>query len=437
MNALTCGVLVVGAGPAGIAAACCAAEAGRQVTVLDDNPSAGGQIWRGQHVEPNSSESADWLNRIRSSGIVSVMTGARVVSGNARDHCVMVELSSGACRIHFQKLILATGARERFLPFPGWTLPNVTGAGGLQALVQGGLPIRGKRVVIAGSGPLLLAVASHLQEKGAEVALIAEQSSWKNLLRFGFGLLRFPGKAFQALDFQGLVRRVPFKAGCWIEEAIGDGKLQGVRIRQGKRVWEEPCDYLACGFGLCPNVELAALLGCEIEDGAVRVDEGQRSSVADVYCAGEVTGIGGVDVSLIEGQIAGYVVTDRIDKARPRIKKRRQLLRFARSLQESFSLREELKSLPTSETVVCRCEDVTLGRLQDKRSWREAKLQTRCGMGPCQGRICGPVTEFLLNWKMESIRPPIFPVRLGALCDLTPNESQALARSAVHALDDV
>src|SRR6185369_12324767 len=147
-----CDVLVVGAGPAGMAAAWRAAQSGLRVCIVDDNPAAGGQIWRG-----GPPEAQVWFERIRSVD-VELASGARVFQQSSPG-TLLAETNSGDCEASCKSLRLAPGARERFLPFPGWTLPNVMGAGGLQALVKTGLPIEGKRVVVAGSGPLLLAVA--------------------------------------------------------------------------------------------------------------------------------------------------------------------------------------------------------------------------------------------------------------------------------------
>src|SRR6201988_1561080 len=174
--------LVVGAGPAGLAAAYRVAQAGLCVKVVDDNPDAGGQIWRSERTKTKSAEAAAWFERIRSSKI-EVLSGARVfhAPGAAK---LEAETANGILELGYSSLILATGARERFLPFPGWTLPNVMGAGGLQAMVKGGLPIEGKRVVVAGTGPLLLAVAAYLKERGADVRLIAEQTRLSHAMWF-------------------------------------------------------------------------------------------------------------------------------------------------------------------------------------------------------------------------------------------------------------
>jgi NADPH-dependent 2,4-dienoyl-CoA reductase/sulfur reductase-like enzyme len=172
------------------------------------------------------------------------------------------------------------------------------------------------------------------------------------------------------------------------------------------------CDMLACGFHLVPNTALASMLGCKLENAYVAVDEFCRTSIEDFFCAGEPTGIGGVELSLIEGKIAGLAASGRYDEARKFFKERHKHKKFAGALNKAFTLRDELKNLPVAETIVCRCEDVRYGALQKCDSFRDAKLQTRCGMGSCQGRICGSATEYLFGWKNESVRPPIFPVKL-------------------------
>ncbi len=303
----TCDVLVVGGGPAGMAAACCAAEDSSNVTLVDDNPEPGGQIWRSGETAPPSTEARHWFDRIKNSNL-HLIRGARVFARPAQD-VLLAETLEGVCELRYSKLILAAGARERFLPFPGWTLPNVTGAGGLQALVKSGLAIKGKRVVVAGSGPLLLAVAAYLKTAGADVRLIAEQARRRKLLSFGLVLVSQKGKAGQAMALRAKLKGTKYLTGCWPVAAGGNGKLESVTLQLGSRTREVECDYLACGFHLVPNVELPQLLGCELLDGRVVVDSFQQTSVPGVFCAGESTGIGGLELSLAEGQIAGYAAT--------------------------------------------------------------------------------------------------------------------------------
>jgi D-hydroxyproline dehydrogenase subunit alpha len=398
-------LLVVGAGPAGMAAAWRAAQSGLRVCVVDDNPAAGGQIWRGGPPEAQL-----WFERIRSVE-VELINGARVFQ-QPEPNLLLAETNGGVCKLSYKSLALAIGARERFLPFPGWTLPNVMGAGGLQALVKTGLPIEGKRVVVAGSGPLLPAVAAYLRGHGANVLLIAEQASSVRLARFAVGLF---SKRSQAFALRRQLKGVPYRSGCWVSEAHGTEKLESVTLVRGGKSWQVACDYLACGFHLVPNVELAELLGCEIESSHVKVNAFQQTTVENIYSAGETTGIGGLELSLVEGEIAGFAAAGNHNAARELFPERDKQRKFANLLNRTFALRDELKQLPAPETIVCRCEDVTLERLRQHKSWRAAKLQTRCGMGPCQGRVCGGAVEFLFGWRAESVRPPALPVRIDSL----------------------
>ena len=401
--------IIIGAGPAGLAAAYRAAQSGLRVTVVDDNPAAGGQIWRGEQAKPSSREAQAWFEKLRSVEI-QLITGARVFQQPSAG-MLLAETAQGVLELQYQHLVLATGARERFLPFPGWTLPNVMGAGGLQALVKTGLPIEGKRVVVAGSGPLLLAVGAYLRTRGANVSLIAEQASSLQLAKFALA----SGKASQAFELKRQLRGVRYASGTWVVAAHGQDKLEAITLSRGEKI---ACDYLACGYHLVPNVELAELLGCAIENGGVTVDQFQQTSVANVYAAGEATGIGGLELSLVEGEIAGLAIAGKHDEARKLFPARDVQRQFAMRLNRTFALRKEIKQLPAAETIVCRCEDVTFARLRAHDSWRAAKLQTRCGMGPCQGRVCGGAVEFLFGWRAESVRPPVLPVRIESLSNL-------------------
>ena len=409
-------VLVIGGGPAGMAAAVRAAECGVEVGIVDDNATLGGQIWRGESDDGENQDAIRWSEMLRTAGVTK-LCGKRVFD-QPEARVLFAEGDDDLCELRYRNLILATGARECFLPFPGWTLPNVMGAGGLQAMVKSGLPIRGKRVVVGGTGPLLLAVAAYLRKHGAEIPIICEQASWSMLAGFSMALLAQPAKIAQGIQLKRELVGVPFAANSWPLAARGQQELESVTIsRRGKSETIE-CDYLACGFHLVPNLELQQLLGCQIREGYVHVDEFQRTTVEGVFCAGEPTGIGGVELAIIEGQIAGLAAGGGLEKARLLFRDRDKTRRFARRLDQTFRLRPELKNLPSAETLVCRCEDVSYSRLQQQTSWRSAKLQTRCGMGPCQGRVCGPATQFLFKWEPDSVRPPVFPARVESLAAL-------------------
>src|SRR6185503_4376776 len=248
---------------------------------------------------------AQWIARLESSRAVvqrstSVFDVRREKSG---EFLVSAEHDGRPLEVTGRTLVLTTGARERFLPFPGWTLPNVVGVGGAQALLKAGTSFAGKRVVIAGSGPLLLPVAASLSKAGAKLALVAEQAPAKKVRGFALSLWRKPATLMQAALLRGAFIGTRYATDTWVASARGDTSVREVTIGgdAGRTI---ACDFLCVAFGLVPNVELARLLGCEVEHGEVTVDATQATTVANVYCAGEPTGIGGVDLSIVEGQIA-------------------------------------------------------------------------------------------------------------------------------------
>ena len=415
-------LLVVGAGPGGMAAATVAAETGCRVCVVDDNPAPGGQIWRGLRLEsaskyPHGREFIGWAARFERAGC-EVLPGWQVIDHPAQ-RVLRVENGGETRTIGFGKLIIAAGARERFLPFPGWTLPGVMGAGGLQALVKNGLDPRGKRVLLAGSGPLLLAVGAALASAGARVLGIYEQAPLRRLARFGLLLLGQPGKLVEGTRYRLKALSAPYRCGAWVVRAEGSGRVERVMLTDGRKQWSADCDWLGCGFHLVPNLELPRLLGCRVVDGYVEVDRLQQSSVPGIACVGELTGIGGLEKALVEGQIAGWAAAGREAQALRLAPQQQRLQQFAHRLDRVFALRPELRALAEAETVVCRCEDVKRSALQGCANWREAKLQTRCGMGACQGRICGAATEFLFGWQISGERPPVFPAAVAALAART------------------
>jgi Thioredoxin reductase len=409
-------VLVVGGGPAGIAAGARAAEQGVRVCVIDEGFGPGGQIWRPSLVSSAPSAAQRWRRRLTASG-ADVRSSSSVVDVQSRSAGGFVATIMCAGRpeqIEAQRLIIATGARERFLPFPGWTLPNVFGIGGAQALVKTGMSVRGRRVVIAGSGPLLLPVAASLRHAGATLVTVAEQASLASVTRFTASLWRRPQMLVQAALLRSAFMATRYQCGTWIVGASGDSSVRSVTVTDGRTTRELECDILCAAFGLVPNTELARLVGCSVADGKVVVDERQATSVEGIFCAGEPTGIGGVDLCLIEGEIAGAAATD-APVSGQLIAWRASFTRYARLLERAFALRPELMSLAKPDTIVCRCEDVRLCDLERAWTAREAKLYTRAGMGPCQGRICGAALESIMGWRNDSVRPPVQPTPLAAM----------------------
>ncbi|WP_345944808.1 FAD/NAD(P)-binding oxidoreductase [Variovorax sp. dw_954] len=415
-----CDVLVIGAGPAGMAAAVAAAFGGGSVVVIDDNPAPGGQIWRdGPGVELPAA-ARESRNAMVQRANIRVHCGTRVVAA-PRARQLLLEDAERGWLLQWKKLILCTGARELLLPFAGWTLPGVTGAGALQALIKGGMPVKGERIVVAGTGPLLLAAAATAAQAGARVLRVAEQAPLRDVLGFAAQLARWPGKALQALNLM----HPGYRSSTHVLSARGHGRLASVTLRRGHGGMEEfACDRLACGFGLVPNTELGRMLGCAVtprpSGPALNVNANQATSVPDIFAAGECTGIGGSERALLQGAIAGHSA---VGRTIPSDGMREALARwdaFAVQLHRRFSPGAGIRTLAQPDTVFCRCEDVPLGALTGCADWNDAKLHTRCGMGACQGRVCGAAAQFLFGWSPGTPRPPLSPVRASTLAGFAP-----------------
>ena len=422
-------VLVVGGGPAGIAAGRGGGARRQARHPAGKLPWLGGQIWRGREAE-RSRLARHWLGRLRES-TVEVLLGTTAVGAPAPGR-LLAENAAGAIELEAQPRFWRSGRGSCFCHSPAGPSPGCSVPEGCRALVKERWPLAGKRIVVAGSGPLLIAAAAGFRAAGARVRVIAEQASWNRLIRFGARLpLLAPDKLLQAAAYQASLLGTPFRPGSWVLEARGDASLREVVLQTpgGRRTLE--CDYLACAFGLVPNLELPRLLGSRIERGATWVDERQLTSVPGVYCAGEPTGIGGRDRALVEGQIAGAFVAGDEAQARSLFGLRARTRRFSEAMAQGFQLRAEVRQLAAPSTLVCRCEDVPMEALKPFDGWRAAKLHTRCGMGACQGRTCGAALETMYGWENDSVRPPVFPVSLSTLAEAVPAPGHSRA-GAVH-----
>jgi NADPH-dependent 2,4-dienoyl-CoA reductase/sulfur reductase-like enzyme len=412
-------VAVVGAGPAGVAAAVAAAGRGARVCVLDEGFRPGGQIWR--HPQgPPPAEAARLLKALAASR-AQVLAGASVFDGWREEGGWRLAAHHSGRRVDIaaQTLVLACGARERFLPFPGWTLPGVMGAGGGQAMLKEGLELDGQSVVVAGTGPLLLPAAATAVRHGGRLGAILEQAPWSRLLGMAPLLATRPAKALQALGLGWALRGRPYRPGWWVAEALGAARLEQVRITDGRREQLVPCQWLFCGFGLVPNLELGRLLGCALTDpaGAIAVDRRQASSQGGIYAAGEVCGVAGVDAALAEGRIAGLAAAGAGAPGWGLAAARRRGRAMGLELDRIFALRPELRGLPRPDTLVCRCEDVPFGAIDPAWGARETKLCTRAGMGPCQGRVCGPILAWQFGQQPDSVRTPLKGVPVEDMLD--------------------
>ena len=400
-------VIIIGAGPAGMHAAQALASRGQHVALINDNPDAGGQIWRG--VNNHATQPA---RAALHSPHITTYYQTRVIA-TLDSQQLLVETPSDAHLLYYRHLVIASGARELLLPVAGWTTPGVTGIGGLQALVKSGLPIAGKRVVIAGTGPLIWPVAAFLRNHGAHIVAIVEQQSLVRLARFGMHLASHPRKLWQAIGYGAQLLGVPFWADSQVTAISGNSHVTGVHIQQGPRHHEIACDYVALGHHLVPNLDIAQSLGCATTPAAITTTALLATTIPHVYAIGEARGIGGLDCAIAEGHLVAAVIC----QDAPAIAHWHHRVQTERRIATAIAATFTPPHLPplAADTIVCRCEDVNHGQLQHAPDWRTAKLQQRCGMGPCQGRICGAATQHLYGWGPDAVRPPLRPARVATL----------------------
>jgi NADPH-dependent 2,4-dienoyl-CoA reductase/sulfur reductase-like enzyme len=452
--------VVVGAGPAGLSAALALAESGVPPLVLDENPRPGGQIFRQLPesfdakpralLEPPSHERGHRLLHDVAQRGIEIVRGASVFDAGVG--VLRAEIGGAAHEIRWKRLIVAAGASDRALPFPGWTLPGVLTAGAAQVLVRGAMVRPGVRAVVAGTGPLLLPTITSLLAAGVEVVGAFEAQPFTSALLALPSVLRSRARSREARHYLSMLRRhrVSLQWGRAVVRADGDGAVQRVRVAKLTRAGlpiagterELACDLLCVGFGLVPAIELPRLLGCAVTHDDVRggfvpvCDADLATSVAGVAVAGETAGIGGADVAITEGRLAGLAAAAALGRpvtpsslARAR-RARTAERRAADALLRRFPVRPGLLQLADDDTVVCRCEDVTLKVAQAASALhgddlRAIKLGSRAGMGPCQGRICQPLLADLLRHRFGSRRaptcpvaqPPLKPVSVETFCD--------------------
>lgn len=453
-------VLIVGAGPAGLAAAVAARRRGAQVRILDAAERAGGQYWRHPPaLSPDVNEKAmqhQWQTFVRLREALQHDPGVTftpqaqvwaIEPGDGPRVNVIVGMPDGGGRhresIVPDRLVLATGAHDRALPVPGWTLPGVVTAGAAQALAKGERLAIGRRVVVAGAGPFLLPVAAALREVGARVVGVFEATRPTRLAR---QWLRRPwqlvGVGHKAPELAGYVagqlrHRVPYHAGQGVIAVHGDDCVRAVTVALLDQTWTPiagterrlDCDAVCLGHGFVPRLELALAAGCGISaEGFIRVDDAQWTSVDGVLAAGEITAIGGADAALAEGEIAGWIAAggELHDPAIRRVRRTRDRLdRFAARLAAAHPVGDRWTSWLTEDTLVCRCEEVdfgTLRRVADQTQsvgLRSLKLTTRAGLGLCQGRVCGRSVEHILGGPdlagTTDRRPIVVPLRVSEL----------------------
>jgi D-hydroxyproline dehydrogenase subunit alpha len=472
-------VAVVGAGPAGLAASLAAAGFGCSVTLIDAGQAAGGQIYRqnvadsgGRGPDPDSERLPPRLRRIPLQPRISHLAATSVWhaerdSGGGPDGGFVLRLTGPAGRggapgpavVRARSVVVATGATELVLPFPGWDLPGVTTAGAAQALLKGQGVTMGRRVIVSGSGPLLLPVAAGLAGAGVRVVAVLEATAALTGARAAARLAAYPGKLREAAGYAATLARyrVPVRTGHAVVACHGAGRVERATVARLDRDWrpvpgsqrEEAVDAVHASFGFSPALELTRLLGCaDVQHpsrpvAAARCDGDQATSVPGVFAAGEVTGIGGAQVAELEGYLAGASAARHLGRLHPvayaaRTRTLRARLgparRFAALLEAGYPFRPGWLDWPAPGTIACRCEDTRWAQIGEAVAagagdLRAVKGLTRCGMGYCQGRICGPALQYAVaaaaGRPLSDVgdlhaRPVMTPVTLGVIADASP-----------------
>lgn len=458
-------VAVVGAGPAGMEAAFTVAEAGANVTLIDCYPRPGGQYFKqipGSFLSddhtPHHVKAETAFHGLEQTNVQllkdTVVWGAPPIS-EGEGWLISLYGPDAPRQLQAKALVLAPGAYDRPIAFPGWTLPGVMTAGAVQTMIKSQRVLPGRRFLLSGTGPLQLAVADQLVRAGAEVVGLLEgasltprmagqaQAAWGQWerMREGWGYWRTLRQA-----------GVPIRTGWAVIEARGDGEVREAVIARLDDEWRPipgssqtlEVDAVVLGYGFIPSTELSRLLGCQHDlepemGGYVPRRDGQmQTTLPGVYSVGDGAGIGGAELARLEGRIAGvavagqlgmlskWAVQEAISRQQPDLARER---RFAHMLGALFTPGPGIYSLAKDDTIICRCEEVTKAEIfkaisEGCESVTLVKRVTRAGMGNCQGRVCGHLVaamiaeqtgQDLANMPPDTVRPPVRPIPLDIL----------------------
>jgi NADPH-dependent 2,4-dienoyl-CoA reductase/sulfur reductase-like enzyme len=450
-------LVVIGGGPAGLAAASLAARVGVSTVLFDENPGIGGQIYRGITSTPLANRTilgedywaGEALAAEATASGAAIVTGATVWSLDPQ-RIVGVSIDGKARMIAAQRVIIATGSLERPFPIPGWTLPGVMTAGGAQTALKAHGLLPAGRTVMAGTGPLLWLLAAQLLRAGGRIDAILDTTPRGNWLR---ALPHLPDFMLSPYFAKGLALLREVRAKVPVHkvdrvEAIGDGKLREVVFGQGRMA----ADLLLLHQGVVPNVNLALAAGVAHAWNERQLcfqpvlDGDFASSVPGIAVAGDGAGIAGGTAAAERGRIAAIAAVRALrpdaDLPDPQpVRQRLQREERGRAFLDWLNRPAESFRQPEGDIVVCRCEEVTAQQVRDMAKIgcegpNQMKAFLRCGMGPCQGRLCGlTVTELIAAERQTTpaevgyyrLRPPVKPITLAELASLPISESERKA----------
>jgi thioredoxin reductase/bacterioferritin-associated ferredoxin len=462
-------LVIIGGGPAGMAAATEAAQHNLKIVLIDENASLGGKVLRKESHEKSKSPKEPVQEKIRHSlftafgkieNKITIFKNTEVWSIDDQKiiecYCKSEE-GSRAETVRAKKMIVAVGAADKTVPFPGWHLPGVFTVGGLNTFVQRGV-VPGKKVIVAGTGPLHIALAYNLVNAGIKIGAIVDTSSFKEML-FSAGKIFLNGgigKLLLGLKYLVKIKRnsVDTYHSHAVVEARGTDRVTGVVIAKVDPSWrpipgteiEIPADTIATGYSLAPQTEVTRLCGCahtyneKVGYWMVDRDDKMETSVSGVFVAGDGADIKGYDAAVDEGRVAALAVSEQLAAKNAHnsgnnfaelTKKLRQAQKIGLNMSSMARVRPGIFEAITDDTIICRCEEVCYKDIkaaikESAKDVNDIKRRTRLGMGNCQGRFCGQVVNELI-WQASgkefdrtffTVRPPLKPVPLSCIAGL-------------------
>ncbi len=456
-------VIIIGSGFAGIVAADILAEHDLSILLIDENIHIGGQLLRkipeelGEYskYKPEKIKKIGFrfVDKVKNNKI-EILNKTALIGVYENNEILIESARKKTLSLKYDILLFATGARERFLPFKGWTLPGVYSTGMLQVLMKSSGVLPAKKMLIAGSGLFLFAAGYEFLKNGGKLQGIMEQSGFLNKVKFlpqlshQFAKFAEGGKFLARIYLSG----VPVKYRRKVIEARGDKYLEEVVVgkvdNKGGLISGTEKTYktnaLAVGYGFVPNIEAPQLAGCKLEYAqekggwTVKVNDSLETSVENILAAGEITGVGGAFKSINEGKIAAYSILNKLEiesekTTAPLLKKltkeRKHHLSFVKCFNSLYDIKKQSILEIPDETIICRCENITMKSIKETINMgcndpNSLKMSVRCSMGQCQGRTCAPVIYDILHSLCDksheeiglySVRPPFKPVSIAAL----------------------